>query len=117
VSTFTDLLRGRKVVLYSDNKGATCLCIMLPVLGVCAFLPGAEHTTARGSAKAFDHNHIIHEVWTLAFQQSIHLWVERVPSKFNIGDSPSRGEHQILRDVGAQWRPPVLDSVQILPSV
>jgi hypothetical protein len=78
-------------------------------------LSGAEHTTARGSAKAFDHNQIIHEVWTMVFQEGIHLWVERVPSKYNISDSPSRFEHQIMYDIGAQWCRPVLDSVRILP--
>ena len=43
VATFAELLNGRRVVLYSDNAGA-------------------ENSTIRGSAKAFDHNHMIHEV-------------------------------------------------------
>ena len=37
LNTFQDVLTNRKVAIYSDNKGA-------------------EHSTIRGSAKAFDHN-------------------------------------------------------------
>ena len=96
LATFAGSLQGRKVILYSDNKGA-------------------EHTTARGSARAFDHNQLVHEIWTLVFQLGIHLWIERVPSKFNISDSPSRFEYQIMHDIGAQWCQPVLDPVRILP--
>jgi hypothetical protein len=87
-----------------------CLCAQLSLLP-----SGAEYTTARGSAKAFDHNQVIHEVWTLVFKQRIHLWVERVPSKYNISDSPSRSEYLIMDDIHAQWRRPVLDSLHILP--
>ena len=57
----------------------------------------------RGSAKAFDHNELIHEIWSLAMEAKIALWVERVPSKFNIADSPSRFEWQILEDLGRTW--------------
>ncbi len=74
---------------------------------------GAEHTTARGSAKAFDHNQIVHEVWTLVFQHHVHLWVERVASEYNISDCPSRGAYQIMHDIKARWRQPVLDYLRI----
>ena len=76
-------------------------------------LSGAEYSTAGGSAKAFDHNQLIHEIWTLVMRHRVHLWIERVPSKFNISDSPSRGEYQIMHDIGASWRQPVLDFVHI----
>ncbi len=56
----------------------------------------------------------VHEVWTLVFKHRIHLWVERVPSKYNISDSPSRSEYQIKHDIHAQWRWPVLDELHIL---
>ena len=82
-----------------------------------ARLPGAEHSTARGAARAFDHNQIIHEIWSLCFGKQINLWIERVPSKDNISDSPSRGEHDILWDIGAgvvQWRAPVWGKLEIL---
>ncbi len=74
---------------------------------------GAEHSTARGSARAFDHNQIIHEVWSVCFEHRIDLWIDRVASKYNISDSPSRGEHAIMEDLGAEWKPPVWGSIWI----
>ena len=53
--TFRQRLSGRKVVLYSDNEGA-------------------EYSTKKGSAKAFDHNTLIHEIWTFVVAQHIHLF-------------------------------------------
>ena len=64
------------------------------------FVVGAEGSLRKGSAKAFDHNDLIHEIWTLAVKMNIALWIERVPSKYNISDSPSRSEWQILADLG-----------------
>lgn len=90
LSTFTDLLCGRSVVLYSDNKGA-------------------EGATVRGSAKAFDHNQLVHEIWSHALAHKIHLWVERVPSKLNIADCPSRFSYHLMVDeFDAWWRKPVI---------
>jgi len=85
--------------------------------GLCrASRAGAEHATARGSARAFDHNQIIHEVWSLCFARRVDLWIERVPSKYNISDSPSRGEHEILGDLGATWVVPIWGAL-LVPSV
>ena len=89
LSTFSKELQGEKVVVYSDNKGA-------------------EATAAKGSARAFDHNALVHEIWSHALWHSIHLWIERVPSKFNIADSPSRFRYKILEDLEARWRRPVM---------
>ena len=89
LSTFTAELADRKVLLYSDNKGA-------------------EGCTCKGSAKAFDHNMLVHTIWWHCFSHHIHLWIERVPSKDNISDSPSRFEYALLNELGAIWRKPVL---------
>ena len=70
---------------------------------------GAELSTARGSAKAADHNGIVHDIWTYAFAHKVQLWLVRVPSEENISDSPSRGDHRLLSELGAQWRRPVWD--------
>ena len=74
---------------------------------------GAEHSTAKGSAKAFDHNKIIHEIWTLCFEKKIDLWIERVASEFNISDSPSRGEHDIMSELEACWKAPIWSELEI----
>ena len=89
LSTFSNELQGEQVVLYSDNKGA-------------------EATTAKGSARAFDHNALVHEIWSHALRYNFHLWIERVPSKLNIADSPSRFRYKILEGIKARWRKPVL---------
>ena len=90
LASFKKEVEGRKLVLYSDNKGA-------------------ELSTGRGSAKAADHNAIVHSIWTMAFQYGVHLWLERVPSIDNISDSPSRGDHALLAELKAQWRAPCWD--------
>ncbi len=74
---------------------------------------GAEGATKKGSAKAFDHNQLIHEIWSHAFLQKMALWVERVPSEFNISDSPSRFDYDLLTELGAVWRKPVLADLYI----
>ncbi len=48
---------------------------------MCLWCAGAEHTTAKGSARAADHNRMVHEIWTLALVHGIHLWIERVPTE------------------------------------
>ena len=94
LSTFSHVLQGEKVVLYSDNKGA-------------------EAITSKGSARAFDHNALVHEIWSHAFLNSIHLWIERVPSKFNISDSPSRFRYKILENLRARWCKPVMAALHL----
>jgi hypothetical protein len=89
LSTFVPELQGRRVVLYSDSRGA-------------------EHATAKGSAKAFDHNQLVHEIWTQAMRFQIHLWVQRVPSEENIADLPSKCDYRLLKELGATHRKPVL---------
>ena len=108
LTTFTEELSGQRVVLYSDNCGA-------------------QHAATRGSAKSFDHNAMVHEIWEFAFEHQVsvvillrryvhgacvastwqvHLWIERVPSEQNISDSPSRFAYQEMEEIGAQWRAP-----------
>ncbi len=89
LATFKSEVKGRKLVLFSDNSGA-------------------EKSTVKGSSRAFDHNMLIHEIWTHAVAHDIKLWIERVPSEFNISDSPSRFDYKLLQDIGATWRKPVL---------
>ena len=90
LSTFAAELHQRKVVVYSDNKGA-------------------EAATRKGAAKAWDHCQVIHEVWTQAFLNHTHVWIERVPSEDNISDLPSRSEYWLVAEkLCAQWREPVI---------
>ena len=93
LSSFAEELTGRKVVIYSDNKGA-------------------EAAARKGSAKAWDHAQIIHEIWTMALHLGAHLWIKRVASEDNISDLPSREVYGLLRDdFNAIWRKPVIDQL------
>ena len=40
-----------------------------------------------------------------------HVWIDRVPTKENIADLPSRTEYRLLHDMGAQFVEPVLDDM------
>ena len=71
LSTFQDLLRRRKVVVWTDNQGA-------------------EGASRSGRAKSWDHCRLVHEIWLHALQNGTHVWIERVPSHDNISYSPSR---------------------------
>ncbi len=73
ISTFAEQLRGREVVIWSDNVGA-------------------EKATDKGAAKQFDQNALIHAIWLRIAELGIYAWVERVPTKLNIADLPSRCE-------------------------
>ena len=43
-----------------------------------------------------------------AFLNRSYLWIERVCSKDNISDLPSREDHGLLKELGAVWRPPLI---------
>ena len=71
ISSFADLIRGRNVVIWSDNTGA-------------------EAVTKRGTAKTFDHCCLAHALWKRFAELQLGVWVERVPTEVNIADDPSR---------------------------
>ena len=95
LSTFAEMLRGRNCHIWSDNTAA-------------------QHNTAKGRAKSFDHCALIHGIWfvschesvscalhsvchvhrAFALEAGIGLYVSRVASKSNIADDPSR-ERQV----------------------
>ena len=88
--TFAPELHKRKVVVYSDNKGA-------------------EAAARKGSASSWDHCQVIHEIWSHALLNSTYVWIERVPSEDNLADLPSRGEYQLVaKELKASWRAPVI---------
>ena len=107
LASFLPEVKGERVVVYSDNKGCPACAKLRLLADLCS--AGAELSTARGSSKADDHNRIVHDIWTFAWQHRVQLWLERVPSAQNISDSPSRGDHQLLSELGAQWRRPAWD--------
>ena len=88
LKTFRQELRGTTVRIWSDNVGA-------------------EMAVGRGSAARSDHNGIVHGIWLEAWRLQVGLWIERVPSKDNVADLPSREQYRLLRQLRALWRPSV----------
>ena len=74
-------LEGRRLILFVDNEPARA-----------ALVKGT--TTAAASAR------IVNDFWALAARLSIYLWVERVASKSNPADDPSRNEWAWLKAKG-----------------
>ena len=98
LSTFETLLQGRRVRIWSDNVGG-------------------EAAMRKGSAKEFDHNCIVHCIWLRAAAHKMALLIERVASKLNIADLPSREDYRVLEEMGAVWRRPFLDEPFWRPQV
>ena len=90
VSTFSQTLKGRRVRVWCDNVGG-------------------ENALRAGVAEATDHNLIVHALWLHAARVGYGFWVERVPSKDNIADLPSREAYGVLEGLGAVWAEPVID--------
>ena len=83
LSTFDKMIKGRKLHIFSDNKGA-------------------EASTRKGASRQFDHTCIVHCLWSKAAQLGIEMVIDRVPSKDNLADLPSREEYSLMHKIGAQ---------------
>ena len=91
LSTFAELLRGRKVVIHSDNTGSEVCCLSGKApQGPCPLRCFAQAAIRRGTAVMMDHAQIVHEQWTHAAQLQIGVHVVRVGTHDNIADLPSR---------------------------
>ena len=71
--TWGPRLRGRRLIIFVDNGAAKA-----------ALVKGS--TTSSASAE------LVTEFWSLAAAESVWVWVDRVPTKSNPADAPSRGE-------------------------
>ena len=88
VSTFTDKLRNKNVRVWSDNTGSECVL-------------------RKGSSKKATSNLAVHGLWLFTALGNIGMWIDRVPTKANIADLPSREEYDFLENtLRASWWPP-----------
>ena len=62
---------------------------------------GAERSTAKGSARSFDHSCIVHCIWTKASDLNMQMFVDRVPTEQNVADLPSREQYELLKALGS----------------
>ena len=90
LSVSEEIISGRNLHIFTDNAGA-------------------EHSTARGYAKLFDHTCVVHSIWLKALELGTGIFVSRVPSKLNLADDPSREDYRLLERMGAVRRKPWID--------
>jgi hypothetical protein len=84
LTTFSNVLCGASVRVWTDNVGGEC-------------------TLRKGTAKQEDHNLLVFAVWLQAARIGCSLWFERVGTKDNIADQPSRGYDEAVTMLGARW--------------
>ena len=89
LATFMERCRGRCIRVWTDNAGG-------------------EGALRKKAAKQSDHNALVHAVWLMAARNNVGLWIERVGTKDNIADDPSRGEYKLLELMGAKYSPPTV---------
>jgi hypothetical protein len=49
-----------------------------------------------GATRNFDQNCLIHAIWKRLVQLNTNIWVQRVPTKDNLSDLPSRHSAHVL---------------------
>ena len=101
LGTFQKQLKGRLVVVHSDNSGSevgvmACFGFCIPI-----WLRVLQVALRRGTARKLDHAQLVHHQWLHAAVHGMELRVKRVATHDNIADLPSRGEFGILREHGA----------------
>ena len=92
LSIFFDVLRGKAVMFHVDNQGA---------LGIMR----------SGVVSAADHHMFSFALGAWVGDASIVVWLERVPSKYNVADEPTRGEFEIYDLFGVRVVSPVVGPV------
>ena len=50
----------------------------------------------QGTAKAFDHCTLVHVLWKTFAELHVGIWIERIPTKENIADDPSRSHTSLV---------------------
>ena len=88
-TTFPDELRGRRVVHWIDNTSALAALI-------------------KGYSRAPDSARIVHAFHAFNVGLRATCWLEYVASKANIADLPSRGDFELLDELGSEARECVL---------
>ena len=92
LSTFDQLLRGRRLTVHSDNSGSEVLlnvCVCTGSLPSGSF-PASQVALRRGTARSLDHAQLVHEQWFHAALSGMDIFVKRVATDDNIADMPSR---------------------------
>ena len=73
-------------------------------------------TLSKGYSAQVDSAAIVGHFWLLAASLKLDVYIDRVESKSNIADGPSRNEFALVELLGAEWTPPV-DTQLVSPSI
>ena len=87
LATWSTKLADRRVLLFIDNDAAAS-------------------TIVRGYSSKTDSTAITGQFWLLAANIGAEIYLDRVESKSNLADGPSRLEFHHMHDLGAQYVPP-----------
>ena len=63
------------------------------------------------SVKSNDHNMLSYAFWLQAARDRINIHINRVDTKVNIADDPSRGDFEIMNALGAEFLKPIIPKV------
>ena len=89
LATWERHLSHRSVLLFIDNDSAASNLV-------------------KGYSPKIDSSAIVGEFWLLASRLRLQVYIDRVESKSNLSDGPSRFEFNILQQLGGWWTPPTL---------
>ena len=88
-STWADRLMNRSVLLWIDNDAAAASLV-------------------KGYSLKGDNAEIVGEFWILVASLRSHVYIDRVESKNNIADGPSRDDYELLHSLKGHWTSPKL---------
>eukprot|EP00435_Cladocopium_sp_Y103_P034170 s309_g8.t1 len=92
LTTWRRRLTGRPIIMFIDNDGAASNLV-------------------KGYSNKLDSAAIVGHFWLEASQCRALIYIDRVESKSNLSDGPSRLDFSLLLRMGAIWTPPKLDSL------
>ena len=92
LSTWKTRLQNRPVLLFIDNDSAASNLV-------------------KGYSPKMDSTAIVGEFWLLASTLRLQVYIDRVESKSNLADGPSRLEFDLLQRLDGQWSSPCVDSL------
>ena len=88
-ATFGAELRNKLWTAYIDNQGVL-------------------HNLLKGTAASEEANYLVGRLWLELAEAETHIFVQRVESKSNIADGPTRASTDYIKKLNAMWRAPVL---------
>ena len=92
LSTWESRLRDRPILLWIDNDSAAANLV-------------------KGYSPKSDSSSIVGTFWLLAAALRASIYIDRVESKSNLSDGPSRFDFSLIQSLGGKWEPPNLSSL------